>query len=140
MTDCSIEVFTEPWASLFQAEINRSSTFREHGSKWAAPVALEMGFRGSSPPRRVILNLHQGSCTGAICDGSDDADLVIRTNVAGWRKILAGRMDPVWGIMSGQLKLVRGSLTDLVPFAMAAKALVESAARIDASFPPESGP
>ena len=138
-----MEVFTDPWTSRFREEINRSESFRSHGASWAAPIALEMSFRGGVEPRRVVLVLHGGSCQSATCGHSvTDADikLVIRTDVAGWQKILAGRMDPIWGIMSGKLKLVRGSLGNLIPFAKAAKALVDSAGRIDARFPPPEGP
>jgi len=138
-----MEVFTDPWTARFREEINRSESFRSHGASWEAPIALEMSFRGSVEPRRVVLDLHGGSCRNATY-GHPVADagikLVIRTDVAGWQRILAGRMDPIWGIMSGKLKLVRGSLSDLIPYAKAAKALVDSAARIDARFPPPEGP
>ena len=138
-----MEVFTDSWTTRFREEINRSDSFRTHGASWEAPIALEMSFRGSAKPRRVVLRLHRGTCEEAHCtspDGDEDLELVIRTYVAGWQRILAGRMDPIWGIVSGRLKLVRGSLSDLIPFALAAKALVESAALIDAEFPGKAGP
>ena len=138
-----MEVFTAPWTARFRDEINRSPDYRSHGASWEAPIALEMSFRGSAAPRTVVLHLHQGECESAHCaeDGpGHDIGLVIRADVEGWKRILAGKMDPIWGIMSGRLKLVRGSLTDLVPYALAAKALVDSAARIEASFPSREGP
>jgi putative sterol carrier protein len=138
-----MEVFTDPWTKCFRDEINKSASFRSHGASWEAPIALEMSFRDGAEPRRVVLDLHGGSCRSAMCGhyiADTDIKLVIRTDVAGWQRILAGRMDPIWGIMSGKLKLVRGSLSDLIPFGKAAKALVESAARIDARFPPADGP
>ena len=134
-----MEVFTDSWTARFREEINRSASFRTHGATWEAPIALEMSFRGRAKPRRVVLHLHRGTCEEAHCatpDSGEDLELVIRTDVAGWQRILAGRMDPIWGIVSGKLKLVQGSLTDLIPFAQAAKALVDSAALIDADFPP----
>jgi putative sterol carrier protein len=138
-----MEVFSDTWTTRFREEINRSESFRLHGASWQAPITLEMSFRGSAEPRRVMLDLHDGSCRSATCRRhftDTSAKLVIRTDVGGWKRILAGKMDPIWGIMSGKLKLVRGSLSDLIPFAKAAKALVESAARIDARFPPPDGP
>ena len=138
-----MEVFTDAWAASFRDEINRSESYRSHGASWKTPIALEMSFRGSAEPRRITLDLHGGSCRHASCgryEAEKNISLVIRTDVNGWKKILAGRMDPIWGIMSGQLKLIRGSLTEVIPFAQAAKALVESAARIDAQFPREEGP
>jgi putative sterol carrier protein len=138
-----MEVFTDPWVVRFREEINRSVDFRTHGATWDAPIALEMSFRGHAEPRRVVLHLHGGACERANCAASSSGNeigLIIRTDVAGWQRILAGRMDPIWGIMSGRLKLVRGRLSDLVPHALAAKALVDSAALIEADFPPREGP
>jgi putative sterol carrier protein len=139
MTNESMEVFTSGWAEKLREEINRSADYRRHGATWDEPIALEMSLGGTAVPRTVLLDLHRGTCTSARCGNSDDADLVIRATVASWKKILAGRMDPIWGIMSGQLELIRGNLADLIPYALAAKALVDSAARIDARFPPEEG-
>ena len=136
-----MEVFTEPWTERFREEINDSDSYRSHGATWNAPIALEMSFTGDAPSRTVVLHLHHGTCERASCGhGSDGVGLVVRTDVPGWQRILAGRMDPIWGIMSGKLKLVRGSLSELVPYARAAKALVDSAARIEATFPPSEGP
>jgi len=136
-------VFTQPWADLFLSEINASGEYRTHGAHWDTPIALEMSFTTGGAVRAVVLDLHRGNCRSAACRvplTADNVGLVIRASVAGWKRILAGRMDPVWGIMSGQLQLVRGNLTDLIPYARAAKALVDSAARIDATFPPPEGP
>lgn len=137
-----MEVFTQPWVDRFRQEINCSESYRHHGATWEAPIALEMSFRGRASPRTIVLHLHQGSCESAHCADSvpDEVQLIIRTDVVGWQRILAGKMDPIWGIMSGKLRLVRGSLTELVPYALAAKALVDSAAQVEATFPPQDGP
>jgi putative sterol carrier protein len=140
MTIEPMEVFTEPWVRALREAINRNPDFRKHGATWDKPIALEMTFTGSAAPRVVELDLHRGACNGARCSSSTDAELVIRSSAGGWRKILGRKMDPIWGIMSGQMRLIRGSLAELFPYALAAKALVESAASIDAGFPPEKGP
>jgi putative sterol carrier protein len=137
-----LEVFTQAWAEAFRDRINESGAYRRHGATWRAPIALEMSFTGGAEPRAVLLDLSDGRCHGALCSNEDGtkADLVIRSSVEGWQNLLAGRLDPIWALMSGRLRLVRGNLSELVPYAHAAKALVEAAASVEASFPPREGP
>ena len=52
-----------------------------------------------------------------------------------WKRVLAGDLEPIFGIMSGKLELARGSLAKLVPQIAAARELVAAAARIDTVFP-----
>jgi len=49
--------------------------------------------------------------------------------------VLAGKTDPIVGLMGGKLKLAKGSLFALLPYAKAAKELVRSAISVDTSFP-----
>lgn len=135
-----MEVFTQAWAEAFRDRINESAAYRRHGATWRAPIALEMSFSGASKPRAVLLELSDGHCHGAVCSTEDGADLVIRSSVEGWQGLLAGKLDPIWALLSGRLRLVRGNLSELVPYAHAAKALVEAAASLEASFPPREGP
>ena len=49
--------------------------------------------------------------------------------------MLAGKTDPIVGLMGGKLKLAKGSMFALLPYAKAAKQLVASAIDVDTSFP-----
>ena len=52
-----------------------------------------------------------------------------------WKSVLGGKTDPIVGLMGGKLKLAKGSLFALLPYAKAAKELVKSAIDVDTSFP-----
>ena len=60
---------------------------------------------------------------------------MIQAVPAVWKNVLAGKTDPIVGLMGGKLKLAKGSLFALLPYAKAAKELVASAIRVDTSFP-----
>jgi putative sterol carrier protein len=60
---------------------------------------------------------------------------VIRANPSTWKSVLSGKTDPIVGLMGGKLKLAKGSLFALLPFAKAAKELVQSAINVDTEFP-----
>jgi putative sterol carrier protein len=65
----------------------------------------------------------------------DQAPYVIRASPRVWQSVLEGHTDPIVGLMGGKLKLAKGKLFSLVPYAKAAKELVVSAGRVDTSYP-----
>jgi putative sterol carrier protein len=93
---------------------------------------------GISDERIVIADLWHGQCRGASTGSSDELDEVpylIKSTPSNWKNVLAGKTDPIVGLMGGKLKLARGSMFALLPYAKAAKELVKSAIGVDTSFP-----
>lgn len=134
----SLDVFSEPWASAFGEALNQSEAYREAATTWEGPLVLAMGGKDDVPDRAVFLDLWHGTCRDARVATAEDleaADFVIHTDRDTWRKVLAGGLEPIWGLMSGQLKLTRGSIASLVPYGAASKQLVASAAGLDNHFP-----
>jgi ribonucleoside-diphosphate reductase beta chain len=52
-----------------------------------------------------------------------------------WRSVLEGGVDPILGLLQGKLKLERGNLLKLVPYARAAKVLLSAAGRVPGVSP-----
>ena len=65
----------------------------------------------------------------------ETARYVLTGKAGAWKDVLTGRTAPLLAIMTGKLKLSRGSLGELAPFAGAAKELVVTAQAIDTGFP-----
>ncbi|MBD3857681.1 MAG: hypothetical protein IFK92_14385 [Acidobacteria bacterium] len=65
----------------------------------------------------------------------EDTPYVIKAEPAAWKSVLGGKTDPIVGLMGGKLKLAKGSLFALLPYAKAAKELVKSAIDVDTSYP-----
>lgn len=132
----SHEVFSEQWARAWAAELSASDAYREAAATWEGSLALVM--TGDTGDRAVFVDLWHGECRDARPASGDDrqsADFVIVADTEIWKLVLAGELEPVFGIMSAKLKLERGSLAKLVPQVKAAKELVAAAARIDTAFP-----
>ncbi len=131
-------VFSPEWGRRVEAAINASDGYRLAAAAWRDSLGLEM--QGGPPglPRAAVLDLWQGSCH-AVHTGPKarpaEAAFLLRATSADWQELLAGRLEPMWGIMSGRLRLERGSLADLLPFARAARLLVEAIATVEAAFP-----
>ncbi len=135
------EIFSEKWAKAWGKSINDNAAYRKAAANWEGAIALVMtpdGSRGIPTERAVIADLWHGDCRGAKAAAAADlaeAPFVIKANPETWKSVLAGEVDPIFGLLRGKLKLAKGSVFSLVPYAVAAKELVNSAARVETSFP-----
>lgn len=142
----SLEVFTQRWAQAWADELRASAEYRRAALKWEGSLLLEMEADpddGVAEDRAVFLDLWHGDCRGARIPDEEDreeARYVIRAGARQWRKVLAGEMEPITALMSGQLKLARGSLARLVPYVKASTELLAAATRIGSHFPGEPRP
>lgn len=130
--------FTAPWADAWCRALNESDAYRRAGAKWEGDVVLLMGADGDAPARGVYLDLHHGACRGARLATAADLDAaryVMEGRPDVWRELLGGRTAPLMALMSGRLRLTRGDLAALVPFAGAAGELVAAAVAMDSAFP-----
>ena len=135
------KLFNEEWAQAWCDEINASPTYRTSAATWEGAVALVMRAdpaAGIETPRSVFLDLWHGECRGARVAAPfdvDEARYVIEAEPADWLDMLGGRTSPLVALMSGKLRLSKGNLTALLPYANAAKELIDTAALIHVRFP-----
>jgi putative sterol carrier protein len=135
--ELSLEVFTQPWAQAWADGLRSNEAYRQAAIKWEGSLLLAMVTQGEDGPG-VFLDLHRGDCRGAwVADAKDreEATYILSGPELSWRRILAGELEPTFGLMSGKLKLERGSLASLMPFIAAAKELVATAGRLRSHFP-----
>ena len=133
-----MEVFGADWAKAWMVEINADPAYREAGRGWHGAILLRMWPDEEREGRSLYVDLDDGECRAARV--ASDADSAASQWVIGgapemWRSVLAGGLDPILGLLHGQLRLERGNLLKLVPYARAAKVLLTAAGRVPASFP-----
>ena len=135
------EIFTDDWARLWGDSINANEDYRKAATKWEGAIAMIMtpdADMGIPDERIVIADLWHGDCRNAKAAGAaelEEAPYLIKAEPAAWKSVLAGKTDPIVGLMGGKLKLAKGSLFALLPYAKAAKELVRSAIEVDTSYP-----
>jgi putative sterol carrier protein len=135
------EIFTDDWAQLWSDSINANQDYRKAATKWEGAIAMVMtpdADMGIPDERIVIADLWHGDCRSAKAAGTaelEEAPYLIKAEPAAWKSVLAGKTDPIVGLMGGKLKLAKGSLFALLPYAKAAKELVRSAIDVDTSYP-----
>jgi putative sterol carrier protein len=139
--DMAAEIFTNDWAALWNDSINSNSDYKKAAEKWEGAIGMIMSpdpAMGIPEERIVIADLWHGDCRGATAataEELEEAPYHITAEPAAWKSVLAGKTDPIVGLMGGKLKLSKGSLFALLPYAKAAKELVRSAIDVDTSFP-----
>jgi len=135
------EIFTNDWALAWGVQINHNEAYRKAATKWEGAIGLVMTSddgMGIPAERIVIADLWHGDCRKSWAAGRDeleDVPYLITATPSVWKNVLAGRTDPIVGLMGGKLKLTKGSLFALLPYAKAAKELVASAIAVDTEFP-----
>jgi putative sterol carrier protein len=132
-------VFSEAWAVACAEVINRSGAYRAAATTWEGALVLLMTpEKVPGEERRVFLDLWHGDCRSARAATVDDeaaARYVLAGTESSWRLVLTGRTAPLLAIMTGKLRLAKGSLAELIPYTGAAKELVTAASAIEAIFP-----
>jgi len=135
------EIFTDEWARQWCRAIHDSDAYRAAAVGWDGAIVVVMSAdpaMGVPQARSVFLDLADGDCRGGrrASDGdTQDAVFELRASPAVWKRVLAGEMEPIWGLMSGKIELARGSIAKLIPYARAAKEMVVAATRLPATFP-----
>ena len=84
----------------------------------------------------IYLDLWHGKCREAeylIDPDSKDAEFKISAPMAKWQNVLAGKLDPVQGLITRQLKL-DGNLVKIMKSVKAAQELVRCATTIDTEY------
>ena len=140
-----MEVFTEEWCTACCERLNARASYREAAAGWEGTVMLVMTAdpaHGIESERPVWIDLHHGDCRGArvATDADrDSATYVLQADPAGWKRLLAGEADPVASMMTGKLRLTRGSLFALARYAQAAREMVLAAGEVGGTFPAPRG-
>ncbi|WP_038058367.1 SCP2 sterol-binding domain-containing protein [Thermus amyloliquefaciens] len=129
-----MELFSPAWAEAYCQKLNESEAYKKAAATWEGSLALRVRpdpSLGFPEGVAVVLDLWHGACRGVrVVEGEAEADFVIEADLATWREVLEGRLEPLMGLMRGFLELKRGSIAALAPYAQAAQELVKVAREV----------
>ena len=129
--------FTQEWAEAWGAALNESAEYRAAAATWEGPVALLLDDGVPEARRAVVLDLWHGACRSARTadpDGLETSGFVFQASSAGWKAVLSGNTSPAMALLSGKIRLGRGNLAALLPYAAAAKQLLDLASQVPTRF------
>ena len=90
------------------------------------------------PGRSVFLDLFEGDCREARSATETDRAAVayiLSGDFHTWKRVLDRELEPILALMTGKLKLEKGSLAALIPYVTAAREMVAAASQVPYSLP-----
>ncbi|KAB2962600.1 MAG: Fis family transcriptional regulator [Thermoanaerobaculia bacterium] len=129
-------LFTGPWAAALERELAVDEPYRRAAAGWNGSLLFVLEAdpaRGLFEPRRLFLDLAHGNARAvrpALPADEREARFHLVAPAAIWLQVLDGGLEPAAAVMSGRLRLERGSLFSLVPHLEAARRLLACARRV----------
>ena len=117
------------WTEHFVNEVNSSEAYASAAKNWEGDISLVIDGGGA-----IYLDLWHGKCRSGeyLSDPSVKSPAFkILASYDNWVKVLKGKLDPVQGLMTRQMKL-EGNLVKIMQNVKAAQELVKCATKVPA--------
>jgi putative sterol carrier protein len=134
----TIKFPSDTWVKALMDDLNQSEAYAEAAKNWEGDFYFVVE-PGGKLDKAVILymDLWHGKCREAFLATNEAAKAPafrMSAPVMTWKKVLTKQLDPIVGLMTGQLKL-KGHMAMVMKNVRAAKELVESCTRVPTEFP-----
>ncbi len=139
LADDKLLLFSEAWLNKYQDLLNASKEYADAAKTWESDMIFEIAADGDAvkTPMRVHMDLWHGKLRGwKIAGPDDDAAYVYSGLLKNWKRLFAGELGPIKGLMSGHFKL-KGSLATVMRYLKAAQELVKTATMVPTRYPDE---
>jgi len=118
---------SDAWIKALSAKLNDSDSYERSAKSWEGDFIFVVEPDGDySDTAYLFLGLYHGkSPDAAMIDNLDDrvAHYTIRAPYGTWLKVLAGKIDPIQGMMTRQLKL-KGNMMMIMRYPKAAQEIM----------------
>ena len=128
---------SDEWVKAAMIELNQSAAYKEAAKGWEG----DMDFVVTALPdgrKEVVLymDLWHGSCREAyeVTNAKSKSEFTIMAPLTVWRKVLEGKLYPIRGLVSRQLKM-KGNMMKVMKAPKAAIELVNACAKVDTEWP-----
>ena len=124
---------SEEWIKALSDLLNASESYQRSAKDWEGDFIFIADADDTYPETAYLhLQLHHGSSPGAAMVEPDDlpeTEYTINAPFSTWRKVIDGKLNPIQGMMTGQLKL-QGDLMKIMRYPKAAQEIVSCCAKI----------
>lgn len=140
------ELFSEIWAAALERELAGDAEYRSAAASWHGSLLFvleEDPSLGVAGRRVLFLDLAHGNARAVrpALDGDDRAARYrLAAPAATWVDLLEGDLEAGTALMSGKVRLEKGSLFSLFPHLEAARRLLAAARRVGAGRLVDSDP
>jgi putative sterol carrier protein len=129
---------SDEWVKAAMEKVNSSPGYAQAAANWEGDIVFVVT---AIPDERkevtLYMDLWHGKCRAAyeVADpAAQEAEFGITAPLPVWRKVLEGKLDPIRGLVSRQLKL-QGNMMKIMKAPKAAVELVKSCQQVDTEWP-----
>ncbi len=127
---------SDEWIKELSRQLNASESYEKSASNWEGDFIFIVEPTPESEASYLYLDLYHGKSpsAGALADmDQKNAAYIISAPAATWRKVIEGKLDPIQGMMTRQLKL-KGNMMQVMRYPKAAKEIVSCCALVPTDF------
>jgi len=132
-----VDFGTEAWVQALKEAINTSAGYADAAKTWEGDFYFIVDPKTPGSKEIVMyMDLWHGKCRDASLLSDRSAKkpaFVISAAEVAWRKVIEGKLDPIQGMMTKQLKL-SGDMVKIMKAVKAAKELVACTTRVPTKF------
>jgi putative sterol carrier protein len=132
------------WVQELMHELNSSPAYEDAAKAWEGDFYFVIEPEKGKPfvdPVYLYVDLWHGKCRAAsvVADKTAKSPAFIMSGpYSKWKRVVTAKLDPLQGLMTGQLKL-KGNMVMIMRNVKAAQEMVRACTRIDAEFVDEEG-
>ena len=124
---------SDSWIKQLREELNNNEAYQRSAKNWEGNF-LFIVEPDKAYSKRVyfLLELYHGTSPAAALVDNDalpETEYTINAPYSTWKKVIEGKLDPIQGLMMGQLKL-NGDLMKIMRYPKAAQEIVSSCSRV----------
>jgi putative sterol carrier protein len=124
---------SDGWIKELHNMLNESDSYQRSAKDWEGDFIFVVEADSALPETIYLyLQLYHGSSPGAAevdPDNLPETEYTLRSPYTTWRKVVEGKLDPIQGMMTGQLKL-KGDLMKIMRYPKAAQEIVACCAKV----------
>lgn len=130
---------SEEWVKALEYELNHNEGYNEAGKNWEGDFYFVVEPDKDSAlkePVYMYMDLWHGTCREAFIVTDKEAKkpaFIMSGTYSKWKRVVTKQLDPIQGLMTGQLKL-KGNMVMVMKNVKAAQEMVNACTRIDAEF------
>lgn len=130
---------SDEWVKALEDELNSSPGYADAAKNWEGDFYFQVDPEKDSPiqePMYIYMDLWHGKCRESfmVQDKSQkNPAFVMSGGYSKWKRVVTAQLDPIQGLMTGQLKL-KGNMVMVMKNVKSAQELVKACTRIDAEF------
>lgn len=130
---------SQEWVEELEKQLNSSEAYADAAKNWEGDFYFVISPDKENPSQEttyLYMDLWHGKCRSAqLVRNKDEKQpaFVMSGAYSKWQRVVTAQLDPIQGLMTGQLKL-KGNMVMVMKNVKAAQEMVKACTRIDAQF------